>query len=414
VIVAIMAIAVLGIATLAVVGAGDDSNDPGASEEDQPAASDDDASDSADSGGSGDEPGGEVPTEAELSAVVEEISAFVEDERGLDFRQPVQVELEDDAGFEQRLLEDFDEEAEEMAQAEVLYKALGLLAPDETLMAVLEQAYSGGVVGFYDPETDELVVRGTALTPSIRVTIAHELTHALDDQHFDLDRTEYDDADDEIGFGFTALAEGQAIVIEQAYVESLSPEEQEEYFDEMMEGGGGLADVPSVIVDMIAAPYIYGPDLVDELASADGQEGVDAAYAEPPRTSEQVLDPEAYLEGEGAVEVPHPTPDGEVVEDGVLGQLMIELVLSQAVPPGDAEDAALGWGGDWFTTWEDGERACTRVTMVGDDADETDELRDAWDEWSEGVDLDVTVEQAAAGDPVTVTSCTSGPGGPVA
>ena len=76
-----------------------------------------------------------------------------------------------------------------------------------------------GVVGFYDPETDELVVRGAALTPYVRTTIAHELVHALDDQHLDLDRPEYDEADDEIGFGFSSVVEGNARRVENAYRE---------------------------------------------------------------------------------------------------------------------------------------------------------------------------------------------------
>jgi len=69
---------------------------------------------------------------------------------------------------------------------------------------------TAGVVGFYDPETKQLVVRGTDTTPFTRRVLAHELTHALDDQHFDLNRQQLDKADDETGFGFSALVEGNA------------------------------------------------------------------------------------------------------------------------------------------------------------------------------------------------------------
>ena len=96
-------------------------------------------------------------------------------------------------------------------------EGLGLVEPDADLVESMRSLLGVGVVGFYDPETDELVVRGAALTPYVRTTIAHELIHALDDQHLDLDRPEYDEADDEVGFGFSSVVEGNARRIEDAY-----------------------------------------------------------------------------------------------------------------------------------------------------------------------------------------------------
>jgi hypothetical protein len=383
-------VALLGAAVFAVVGSSDDgSSERGASVDDETG-------------------GGSASGEGELTAVVDEISAFVAEERGLEFQEPVDVELEDDEGFEQRLLEDFEEEQESFAESQVLYQALGLIEPDADLMELFREAYAVGVVGFYDPETDELVVRGTDLSPSVRVTIAHELTHALDDQHFDIDRTEYDDSDDEIGFGFSALLEGQATVVEEAYLASLSGEEQDQYYDELLEQvGGGIPDVPEVLIEMIVAPYSEGPGFVEALSESGGQEALDAAYDEPPTTSEQVLEPEAYLEGEGAVAVEHPVADGEAVDEMLFGQLAVGLVLETGISGGDAEEAADGWGGDWLTWWEDGERSCMRATFVGDTPEDTEELGSAWSEWADNVDLEATVDQAAAADPVTVTSCTS-------
>jgi hypothetical protein len=379
-------VAVVAVAVAAVVGSGDETEPDG---------------DGA--GGSGD---AEPATEAQLDAMVAEISDFVAEERGLEFREPVEVELEDDAGFEARLLEDFDEDAEDMADLQVMYKALGLLGPDDDLMAQLEEAYGVGVVGFYDPETDELVVRGTALTPSVRITIAHELVHALDDQHFDLDRTEYDERDDEIGYGFAALVEGQATLVEEEYLYSLSDEEQDQYLDEMLDQvGGGVPDVPDVLLEVISSPYVDGPPFVDELWLASGEEGVNAAYRDPPRTSEQVLRPDAYLDREAPVDVPHPSPDGALVEEGVLGQLMIELTLAQVVDPQQAETAATGWGGDWAVAWQEGERSCMRAVVVGDTAADSDELHDAWSAWSDEVPLTATVQQGDPGGPTTVTAC---------
>ncbi len=349
-------------------------------------------------------------TEPELRAAVDDISAFVEDERGLTFREPVQVELAGEGDFQERLLEDFDEDADELRDDEVLLKALGMVDPDVDLVSSMRGLLGGGVVGFYDPETRELVVRGTALTPYVRTTIAHELTHALDDQHFDLDRPEYDDAADEISFGFSALAEGNARRVEGAYLDSLSADDQDAAAAEEMALGSGVevGDVPIVLIDLISAPYALGETFVGSLVDAGGQAGLDAAFADPPRTSEQVIDPSAYAEGEARVEVPAPEPPGDVIDDGVVGQLLILLVLADEIGNDEARAAAEGWGGDRYATWRDGERWCGSVAIVGDDAAETGELRavfaDGATARAEG-GVEATVEVPAGDGPVTVRSC---------
>jgi hypothetical protein len=353
----------------------------------------------------------EPPTQGELEEVVAQISDLVEEERGLDFLEPVDVELEADDEFEARLFEDFEEDAAELERYEPLYKAFGLVEADGDLARDLREAYSVGVVGFYDSETKELVVRGAALTPFVRVTIAHELTHALDDQHFGLHRPEYDDADDEIGFGFTALVEGVATQVENAYLDGLPEAEQAQYDQELNDlAGGVIPDVSMALLELISAPYTEGPDFVAAVQDEGGADRLDEAYDDPPTTSEQVLVPEAFLEGEDRIDVPHPTPDGSLVEEGVLGQLFVQLVLRGNLPLADARAAAGGWGGDWSVSWLDGSRACARYVVVGDTADDTEELHDAWTDWAEANDgrgLSVDVEQPADDQPITLTSCTA-------
>jgi hypothetical protein len=363
-----------------------------------------------------DGPGGEdapPASAAELRAVVDEISAVVEAERGLAFTEPVDVGLAGEGDFQRRLLDDFDEGVDDLRDAEVLLKAFGLVEADVDLVEAMRTLLGVGVVGFYDPETDELVVRGTALTPYVRTTIAHELTHALDDQRFDLDRPEYDDADDEIDFGFTALVEGNARRVEDAYRAGLSDEERLDAAAEELSLGGGLdlGDVPLVLVDLISAPYGLGHDFVVQLIDDGGQEALDAAFDAPPRTSEQVIDPATYEAGEGAIEVPVPAVAGQVVDKGVAGQYLIQVVLADGLDADRARVAAAGWGGDSVVAWRDGQRPCATLAAVGDDPGETAELRAAFDDWAagggptgSGTGPDVTVAPDGDG-PVTVQAC---------
>ncbi|HKA84854.1 MAG TPA: hypothetical protein VKD21_13375 [Acidimicrobiales bacterium] len=370
------------------------------------------AGDGSDGERSGGEPGPPA-SEAEVRAAVDDISAVVERERGLAFTQPVDVELAGEGEFQRRLLDDFDEGVDELRETEVLLKAFGLVEPDVDLVEAMRRLLGAGVVGFYDPETDELVVRGTQLTPYVRTTIAHELTHAIDDQHFDLDRPEYDDADDEIGFGFTALVEGNARRVEDAYRAGLSEEEQLDAAAEELSLGGDmdLGDVPLVLIDLITAPYGLGQDFVVDLIDDEGQGALDAAFGAPPRTSEQVIDPAAYEAGEAAIAVPPPDVAGQVVDTGTAGQLLIQLVLANELGADRARKAAAGWGGDAVVAWRDGQRPCATLAAVGDDAGETAELGSAFGDWAGehgrgGAATRPEVTIAPGGDgPVTVQSC---------
>ncbi|HEX6419832.1 MAG TPA: hypothetical protein VFZ77_15130 [Acidimicrobiales bacterium] len=363
--------------------------------------------------GEGDERGAAGPTttlppagEAEIEQAVAEISAFVERERGVEFREPVTVELEDEGGFQDRLLADFDEDADELRRTEVFLEGLGLVDPEVDLVEAMRALLGGGVVGFYDPESKELVVRGAALTPYVRTTIAHELVHALDDQHHDLDRPEYDDADDEVGFGFSALVEGNARRIEGAYRDSLGAEERRRAAEEELGFAGDLdlGAIPPILLDLIGAPYVLGEPLVAGIVGDGGDAALAAAFADPPRTSEQVMDPERYAAREPAVDVPAPSVAGEVVEEGVIGQLLVTLVLAGAVGMDDARDAAVGWGGDWAVAWRDGGRSCVTATLVGDDVVETEEMRRAFDRWA-AAQPGARVEPEGGGGAFTVESC---------
>ena len=350
----------------------------------------------------------EPATEAEIEATVAEISEFVAEERGLAFTEPVAVELAGEGEFQDRLLADFDEDADELRQTEVFLKGLGLVEPDVDLVEAMRSLLGGGVVGFYDPESAELVVRGAALTPYVKTTIAHELVHALDDQHHDLDRPEYDDADDEIGFGLSAVAEGNARRIENAFRDSLTDDQRQQATSEEMAIGADfdIGSVPLVLIDLIGAPYTLGEAFVGDIVASGGDEALAAAFEAPPRTSEQVIDPDRYLAGEAAVEVPKPEVPGEVVDEGSVGALLVLLVLADELGMDEARAAATGWGGDWGVAWRDGDRSCVTATLVGDDVAETEELRRAFDEWAAAHE-GASVVPSGGGGPFTLESCSA-------
>ena len=345
---------------------------------------------------------------ADFDEVIADLTAFVEEERGLSFLRPVQVNRLDDEEFEQeierRIREDEATDRPEAEAAEVTLRALGLLEPDVDLYDIQIDLFQSGVLGFYDPETDELYIRGTEPTPYVRQTIAHELVHALDDQHFELHRPEIDDADDESGFGFSALVEGNAVVIDEAFERQLSDAERAQLREEEEAFAAGV-DVdafPEILLIDISAPYELGPDLVAALLDAGGRERLDAAFALPPTTSEQVLDPSLFLAGEAAVPVTAPAADGEVVDQGSFGQFYLLALVSGAVDSATAREAAIGWGGDAYVSWRDGDRSCARIAFAGDSPADAAEIADALSEWA-SAQPDASVDDG--GDAVVLTSC---------
>lgn len=321
-----------------------------------------------------------APGAGTIEDVVPIIQAFVERERGLTFKRPVDVTLLDDEEFEARVVESDEEDEEEIADAEAVLKAMDLLDDDDDLAAIVRNFTAGAVLGFYDPETEELVVRGARPTPFVRAVLAHELLHALEDQHFDLDR--HDDLGDEAFVGFQALAEGSAVRIEDRYRRTLSSADRRVADREERSLGSSVPDVPEVVEILFGFPYAYGPDLVAAIEEAGGRARLDAAFADPPASSEHVIEPDSFLAGDKPRAVPTPAADGTAFDDGEIGQLFLALMLRSEIGDDDALDAADGWGGDHYVAWKDGDRTCVRMDFVMDTPGDTQELTTALAAWA--------------------------------
>ncbi|HUR18943.1 MAG TPA: hypothetical protein VMZ51_08425 [Acidimicrobiales bacterium] len=322
-----------------------------------------------------------VPGMESIEAVLPELEAFVARERGLVFKKAVEVQLVGEAEFRARVNEVDDKDREDLRDAQAVLFAMGLLEEDVDLVAVVASFSEDSILGFYDPDSEELVVRGTTATPFVRGVLVHELTHALEDQHFDLNR---EDLGDEATIGFDALAEGSALRIEDRYRRSLTRKEQREAARAEDEFGAGVPDdVPDVIQLAFGFPYVYGPDLVTAIMRAGGQARLDHAFADPPASSEQVLEPRRYLRGDAPRSVPVPKADRPTFDDGEIGELFLILMLRAELEDDDALAASRGWGGDSYVAWRDGRRTCVRMSFVMDTPEDTAQLTEALRDWAD-------------------------------
>jgi hypothetical protein len=327
-------------------------------------------------GGSGG-PLGEFPDTSSVDAVAREL----EDIRELTFRElpeprylsPGQMATE----VEEAFVEDYP--AEEAEEDERVLAMLGAIPPDMDLKATLSGFVGEQVAGFYDPDTGDLVVRGSggALDPVEKVTLAHELDHALTDQALGIPLEEpTPEGQEDAALAVRALVEGDATLAMSLFAaRSLSFEEQLSFdFSSFSDQGAvaELAQVPHYIVRTMLFPYLEGLLFVCNLQLEGGWEAVNAAYLEPPTTSAQILFPQRYKAGEGAVD---PRDPGRLPEAwsraDVTALGAADLLFLFEAPGGKIAEAldkpldlAAGWAGGELHLWTRGEDSALGVAMA--------------------------------------------------
>ena len=329
--------------------------------------------------------------QAELDVFVDEAIAFIEEARRRDFLERPNVELVDTDTMTRIVLDDLESELaadpEGSAASLAFARTIGFFGPDDDMLDVYEVFVSGGVLGVYFPSSDRLLVRSNGeLTRSAKATVVHELVHAFDDQHFDLDRPELS-ADGDAAWAFTAAVEGSATVIEDLWRDSLSAADQIELAAE--EAALEVGDIFSLDFGFLlyqTAVYDYGNTWLNRRIAEEGIAAIDDAVANPVASSEAVIEAPGTVDLT-IVDVPFPDVDGEVLWQGSGGQALIEAI-TYAV--GGPPDTASGWGGDAITVYRDASgRECLRWDIAMDTPRDLKELRAGLDQWAAAAGADI-------------------------
>lgn len=324
--------------------------------------------------------------EAGPEQVVAGIVDAVERLRGHDFLEEPAVEFVDPATFEADVLADLASREASIAADRTAFVALDWIDASQDLLTEYRKTYGGGVVGYYDPSDATLRVRGTELTPYRREVVAHELTHALDDQLFDLSGLDSDGLLDEEYLAQLVAIEGSAERVRSRYAASFGPFETLQSLAEQLEAGSDpeLLTIPITLLTLTSAPYLAGVRFQRELAAELGDpEGIDLSLTRYPANTEQGFDPAKYLADEPAEEVPAPPTDAgaPVVRSGEFGPLLISLVLREGIVLDEVDPVASGWNGGSYTSWESAIGACIRVDTHWDGPDDAAAVRAAFTSW---------------------------------
>jgi hypothetical protein len=317
----------------------------------------------------------------ELFRDVDQILQFASRDTGLPIKSEVKRRLtsrdEVVAYLEKSMAEDKD--AQRLRRSELVLKKFGLLPQDFDLQTFLVALLREQVAGYYDVKTKTVNLLDWIDIEQQRPVLAHELTHALQDQSFGLEKwmkvgdtdlndkkqpTGADIENDEISEARQAVVEGQAMVVLVDYM--LAPTGQSilaspQIADALKEGMlVGTADsvefknAPIFLKQELTFPYRYGLDFETELLRARGKEKAFAtALSNPPQTTRQIMEPKIYLSGE--VIEPMRLPDFERdfknyerFDVGAIGEFDVAILIDQYAGTEASHNLYPHWRGGYY------------------------------------------------------------------
>jgi len=335
----------------------------------------------------------------EQSRVVEEVKGQVAAIRGLAWKGtlPVRVLTKEQLATRVRALtsEDLAENRAEITTDESILKLLKLIGKDVDYAKTIDSILAGGVLGYYDDEAKELFVGGggaATLDPATKATLAHELTHALTDQHFDFGATTkaLDDQNktEEVA-ALSAVIEGDAELVAELWQERhLTDRERRDARNGSTTDGGSFASAPPYLLESLFFPYQDGLAFVRSRHRAGGFAEVDNAYLRPPTSTEHILHPETYATQPSWT--PPSLPDLAAatgcgaVDTGTLGEFDMRQLLASEIATSDARTAAAGWNGDAFAVVRCGTALGLADRWQTDDPASAGRLADALGRWARG------------------------------
>jgi hypothetical protein len=311
----------------------------------------------------------------------ETIEQQASDIRGLKFLEPVNYNVLSRQQIKQtmsgKLAEVFSEQ--EFQQMTAAMAAIGLLPAGYPLRAKYIDLLGEQVAAFYDQHAHKLFMYEDASLDNAqnRVVLAHELTHALQDQHFGLKKLPLEiKNNDDRAAAASALVEGDATLVMSEFM--LKNMSKQMFKDSMVasftQNMKQLETAPRFLREMLVFPYLRGQEFCAALYARGGYEAISKAYANPPSSTAQILHPEKYLanprEDPIAIEWADRKVKGEApVGDNTVGEMGVRILFTEWLDATTAEKAATGWRGDrylyfaggdaliWKTLWTSAEDA---------------------------------------------------------
>ncbi|MFT7668689.1 MAG: hypothetical protein ACI8X5_001387 [Planctomycetota bacterium] len=377
--------------------------------------------------------GKDIWTQAELEAVTAEIQKEVAELRGEPFMKPVTVKLMDKPGLVKYLIGLMNEDngVERIANEEVMFKMLGLLPPSVDYLQVSLDLLESQIGGFYDPSSKVFYLMESYTGGIAKVVLSHELTHALDDQYYDLDRQlklTMDDRDSAIAY--KSVVEGSGSLLMQLWMmghpNALTPEEMRAM---ATSEAASMKGIPACIWKPLVGSYSVGLTFLNEgyrMRKNKSKTMADitrTAFEAPPITSEMVLHPSKYWKTDERddgilVELKaRALPEGwRLIEGSTFGEMHLALMTEEQKPVDFSNpmslmsvtytnEAAAGWGGDRMALYGNGDARYLTMVTYWDSKQDTQEFEASMqarqDKWQASV---AQMDKAGVGANVVITT----------
>ena len=284
--------------------------------------------------------------------------------RELSILRAVKSGAQSRADIERMIVKNLDSDTTpgEMHATEVLLRVFGLAPDDFAYRPFLIKLLTEQVAGYYDPKAQQFYLADWIELEGQKPVMAHELTHALQDQHFNLKRFDkWPKGDSDAELAAHALIEGDATLamtlymakhpmVALAFIRSLgSQETASEQFKR----------APRALRESLLFPYEAGSNWATQVYRRGGWDMVSKAFSKLPQSSEQIMHPEKYFAYEAPMKVALPElktllgPGWKQLDADVNGEWGFYLILDEYLnDSGESKQAASGWGGDQFQLYE--------------------------------------------------------------
>jgi hypothetical protein len=336
--------------------------------------------------------GSDVPAEGPTPALIAQVMRQVAQIRGFDYSQRVVAEPVSQAEIGRDILRfsDITYPEGQYARRSVAWDTIGVIPDGTSLRDAYESYGSSQVIGYYDTVRGELKFTGSeSPSPLERITLAHELTHAIDDQRFGLERLDALGAacKDEDASAAIALVEGNATFFMLRWARTfLTLAEQVQVGIEAAAQDVSTEGVPPFVARLQAWPYDEGMRFIEALVARGGLDEVDEAFVDLPTSTEQIIHPERYPnDAPTPVDVPDLSaelgPGWEDLDVMSIGEAWLQIALGLRLDRSEAGAAAAGWDGGTYRAWSNGTDTAVELSTVWDTAREAEEFAVAMTEW---------------------------------
>jgi hypothetical protein len=301
---------------------------------------------------------------AALAAATNEVLQETSQLRELAVLRPVQSSAQSRAEIERMIIGNLDRETTpaEMHASEVTLKKLGLAPADFQLRPLIVRLLTEQVAGYYDPKAQQFHLADWIDIDGQKPIMAHELTHALQDQHFNLRRFEpWPKGDSDAELAAHALIEGDATLAMTMYVTS-NPLRALAFIKSLTGTEAATEELdkaPRALRETLLFPYQEGLNWTRVVHQSGGWSEVSQAFTTLPQSTEQILHPEKYFAREAPAKISLPDirlslgRGWRQIDSDVNGEWSFYLILDQFLKSAAmSRQAAAGWAGDRYDVYE--------------------------------------------------------------